>query len=254
MNLLGLTIHSVNVEGIFRFMEEVIAQKQRAMVVHLNIHGVNLALKNPRLFGFINRASLVYCDGDGLRWGLRILGYSPPPKITYNVWIWQLAEFCAAKNYRLFLLGSAPGVAEEAAKRIQHRYPSIKIAGAHHGFFQKEGRENDEVIERINAAQTDILLVCFGMPLQEQWLMQNEERLKSHICLNGGAALEYASGRLGLAPNWMIRLQMEWLYRFIQEPRRLFGRYVFGNPYFFYRILRERWSLRQKIHKDGSSP
>lgn len=240
MSLLGLGIDNADSNSILDLIEGVVDQRKKAIILYLNIHGVNLALKKPSFFKFINQARLVFCDGDGLRWGLKFLGYRPPPKVTYNKWIWSLAEFCSKKKYRLFLLGAATGIAEEAAKRFYSRYPEIQIAGTHHGFFEKKGKENEKVIHRINNAKTDILIVCFGMPLQEEWLKDNVTRIKAHVFLNGGAALDYASGQLKMAPAWMIQLQMEWLYRLLQEPQRLFIRYIIGNPLFLFRVFLER--------------
>lgn len=248
--LMGLPIHPVDPGDVRAFIVDRISQKGKAVVLHSNIQGALLALKHPWLYEFNKQAHLVFCDSDGVRWGLKLLGYSPPPKITYNVWIWQLAEFCSKKKYRLFLLGAASGIAEEAAKRMQSRYPGIQIAGVHHGFFDKKGPENEKIIDRINAAQADILLVCFGMPLQERWLMENVKRLKAHIFLTGGAALDYASGRLKIAPPWIVQLQMEWLFRFMQEPRRLFARYFLGIPYFFLRVWIEKIRMR-KVAKNA---
>lgn len=240
MELLGLPIHDVGVDKIYAFVEETISKRQKAIVLHSNVHGVNLACKHPWLYDFYQKAHLVFCDGDGVRLGLKILGYSPPPKITYNEWLWQLAAFCERKEYRLFLLGGRPGIAQEAARRLKERSPRLNIVGLYDGFFRKRGENDDTIIARINAASPDILLVCLGMPLQERWLADNWSLLDVHVFLTGGAAVDYVSGRLGKAPSWMVRSHLEWLYRFWQEPGRLFGRYMIGNPVFLARVLREK--------------
>ena len=164
--------------------------------------------------------------------GLKILGHSPPPKITYNEWLWQLSAFCERKQFSLFLLGGRPGVAEEAVENLKSRYPDLRIAGIQHGFFSKLGEENQKVVEQISAVSPDILLVCFGMPRQERWIADHWRNVNAHIFLKGGAALDYASGRLKKAPAWVIRRHMEWLYRLWREPRRLWRRYARYNPLF----------------------
>ena len=237
MHLLGLPIHRVGVEDVHAFIDGVVSNRQKAIALNLNVYCVNLALKHRWLHEFIKRAHLVFCDGDGVRLGLRILGYSPPPKITYNEWLWQLSAFCERRRYRLFLLGGKPGVGEEAATHLVARYPNLMIVGVQHGYFGKRGQENQRVIDHINAASPDILLVCLGMPLQEWWIAEHWRQIDAHVFLKGGAALDYASGRLQKAPAWMVRLQLEWLYRLGQEPRRLFGRYVIGNPHFLLRVI-----------------
>ncbi len=241
LQVLGLRIHRAGVEEVHSFIRRTLREGKKALVLNLNIHAVHLALKNPWLKEFINQAPLVFCDGDGVRWGLRILGQEPPVKITYDRWVWQLAELCSQEGYRLFFLGSKPGVAGEAARRLQSRFPALQIAGTHHGYFEKNGRANDEVVEEINRARADILIAGFGMPLQEKWLSENWGKIRASVFLNGGAVFDYASGRLKRAPAWAIRCHLEWLYRLCSEPRRLWKRYCAEIPYFFFCIFREKW-------------
>src|SRR5579872_4167112 len=163
MELLGLPFHSVGVEQVLAFIEDTVAKNQKAIALNLNVYCVNLALKYRWLHEFIQSANLVFCDGDGVRLGLKLLGYAPPPKITYNEWLWQLAAFCEAKKYRLYFLGGKPGVAEEAAGNLKARYPTLNVVGIQHGFFNKQGEENQRVVDSINGTSPDILLVCFGM-------------------------------------------------------------------------------------------
>jgi N-acetylglucosaminyldiphosphoundecaprenol N-acetyl-beta-D-mannosaminyltransferase len=254
MQLFGLPVHRVDTEGVRAFIVSTIVAGQRAVILHLNIYGVNLALRHQWLREFISGANLVFCDGDGVRLGLKLLGYAPGPKITYNEWIWQLARLCESYGFRLYLLGAKPGIAEEAAAKLIVRHPELTIVGTHHGYFDKQGVENDAVIQHINAAAPDVLLVCFGMPAQERWIHDNWTRLNAHVFLNGGAALDYASGRLAKAPAFMVRSHLEWLYRLLQEPTRLFNRYVIGNPLFLFRIFRERarlgWTRRTRPEPD----
>jgi N-acetylglucosaminyldiphosphoundecaprenol N-acetyl-beta-D-mannosaminyltransferase len=240
MELLGLPINRVGVEQVHAFIEDVISKQEKAIALNLNVFCVNLALQHKWLHEFIQSAHLVFCDGDGVRLGLKILGYSPPPKVTYNEWLWQLSAFCERKQFSLFFLGGKPGVAEEATGRLKARHPRLRVSGLHDGFFTKRGEENQRVIEQINAASPDVLLVCFGMPQQELWIAENWRNVNARVFLKGGAALDYASGRLKKAPAWMIRWHLEWLYRLFQDPVRLFTRYVFGNPYFLFRVFLER--------------
>lgn len=239
--VLGLPVDRVDVDGVHAFIETTVASGGKAIVSHLNIHGANLAVKHAWLGDFFRAADLVFCDGDGVRLGLKLLGHRPPPKITYNEWLWQLAAFCEGKGRSLYLLGGKPGVAVEAAQRLVERCPRLKIAGTQDGYFDKQGEENRDVVDRINETTPDILLIGMGMPLQERWIADNWSRLDVPIALPAGAALDYASGRLEKAPGWMVRAQLEWLYRLFQEPRRLCSRYVIGNPLFLWRVLRERF-------------
>lgn len=246
LDVLGIPLHDVTVKEVHSLIGEVIKQNAKALVLNLNVHCVNLALKNPWLRDFLNEAQLVFCDGDGVRWGLRWLGHKPPPKITYAYWIWQLAGFCDKKRYRLFFLGGKPGVAQAAGNNLKARFPGLQISGVQDGYFEKEGEENEKVIQEINRAKPDILVVGFGMPLQEKWLKENWRRLDAHIFLTAGAVFDYVSGRLARAPEWMIDHELEWLFRLFQEPGRLAARYVLGIPYFFFQILLEKARMKKE--------
>lgn len=244
LRLLGISIHPVNREQVHDYIQRVIRASQRALVLNVNIHCMNLAHQNEWLKEFLNQAQMVFCDGDGVRWGLKMVGLQPPPKITYDRWIWELGAFCEQQGFSLFFLGSKPGVAQKAADKMKERFPSLKIAGTHHGYFQKSGPETEEVIKKINDAKPDIIILGFGMPSQEAWLKEHWLRVQAHIFLTGGAVFEYAAGQAKRAPAWMIRFHLEWLFRFLQEPKRLFKRYIWGNPYFMIQVMREK--LRKK--------
>jgi N-acetylglucosaminyldiphosphoundecaprenol N-acetyl-beta-D-mannosaminyltransferase len=240
LDLMGIPVHPVGPPEILGFMGSVIAERTQAVILHVNVNGANLAIRHPSLMKAFNQTQMVFCDGDGIRWGLSILGYDPPPKTTYNVWLWTLAQWCVDRDASLYLLGAVPGVADQAAKNLVARLPRLRIAGTHHGFFPREGPENEAVLAMINEARPDVLLVCFGMPMQEHWVMANRERLATHVLLTGGASLDYAAGIARMTPRWMVRMQLEWLYRLLQEPIRLFGRYVIGNPVFMARVFLSR--------------
>ncbi len=237
MNILGVSLHSVDVDSLHEYIHKVIQADKKAVILNLNIHCVNLALKYEWLKNYINQAQCVFCDGDGVRWGVRMLGMNPPVKITYDRWLWQLSEFCVKHDYSLYFLGAKEGIAHEAAKRLKEQYPSLKLAGTHHGYFEKKGLENDDIIDRINRSGAQILVVGFGMPIQEQWIKENADRLSANVFLAAGAGFECISGHLSKPPQWMIRFQMEWLYRFYEQPRQRFVRYFVGIPKFFINIL-----------------
>jgi N-acetylglucosaminyldiphosphoundecaprenol N-acetyl-beta-D-mannosaminyltransferase len=214
-------------------------------VLHVNVHAVNLAQQDGELRAILSNAPVTFCDGFGIRLGAALLGKRVPPRITYADWTWELAEFATRHGLSLYLLGSRPGVAERAAAALQGRFAGLKIAGTHHGYFDKspESAENEAVVAAINAARPDILIVCFGMPLQERWLAANWDRLTVPVAMSGGAALDYVAGELRRGPHWMTDHGLEWLARLLIEPRRLWQRYIIGNPVFLLRVLRQRLGL-----------
>jgi N-acetylglucosaminyldiphosphoundecaprenol N-acetyl-beta-D-mannosaminyltransferase len=242
VRVLGVRIHALTVADLHRLIAATIDSHQRALVMHVNAHGMNLAYDRPWLIDVLNQADLVYCDGGGVVLGARLLGQHLPGRITLADWLWELAEFATQSGYSLFFLGARPGVAAQAADRLRQRFPDLKIAGTHHGYFDKatDSAENEGVRQLIRACKPDILLVGFGMPMQEQWLHDNWPHLDIPIAITGGAIFDFISGNLKRAPAWMNNIGLEWLGRLLVEPHRLWQRYLVGNPLFLTRVIRTR--------------
>ena len=240
LSVLGVSLHDAGVSEIHGYMATVIEQKKKALVLNVNIHCLCLAQQHLWLRDFLNQAQFVFCDGDGVRWGLRLLGQPVPPKVTYDRWIWQLAKWAEMKGYSFFFMGGKPGIAELAAERLKLKFPKLKILGTEQGYFDKTGPENQRRVDRIKQLRPDILILGFGMPLQEKWLMENAEKLNAHIFLTGGAVFDYVAGTFKRAHGWMIKMNLEWLFRMFYDPRRLSMRYATEIPYFFYKVFSER--------------
>jgi N-acetylglucosaminyldiphosphoundecaprenol N-acetyl-beta-D-mannosaminyltransferase len=245
IKILDVKVDPVVTMSLHRVIDRFIRADEHALVLNVNAHCLNLASKEFWLRDLLNSARVVFCDGFGVILGARILGYHIPQRITYADWMWQLAEFAERKSFSLFFLGARPGVAEKAAACLHKRFPRLRIIGTHHGYFDKTpgSRENEAVIRKINALQPQILIVGFGMPIQEHWLMQNWDRIDTNVALTGGAVFDYVSGELRRAPRWMTDHGLEWLGRLVIEPRRLWKRYLIGNPLFLWRVLKQRLGL-----------
>lgn len=237
VDLMGLPVHGGGAEAIKTYMTGVVSRGQQAIIPYLNVYGANLAHQTPWLAEFYRQSQFVICDGEGVRWGLAMLGLPTPTKVTYNIWLWDLCAWCRENRLSVYLLGGKPGVAERARIQILARLPGLEIRGLHHGYFDKTGPENDHVIADIERLRPDLLLLCLGMPIQERWLRDHARALPVRLLLCGGAALDYAAGEVAVCPRWMYRLHLEWLFRLWLEPVRLFRRYVFGNPQFLLRVF-----------------
>lgn len=245
VHLLGVRIHLLSIDDLFSYISRVIRSQNRALITNVNVYAMNLSYNLPWFRAFLNSADIVFCDGAGVILGARILGYPSSQRITYADWMWQLAEFAESRDFTFFFLGARPGIADKAAKRLKEHFPNLRIVGIHHGYFDKTpgSPENEAVIQKINAVKPNILIVGFGMPLQERWLMENWERIEANVALTGGAVFDYISGELRRAPRWMTDHGLEWLGRLIIEPRRLWKRYLIGNPLFIWRVLKQRLGL-----------
>jgi N-acetylglucosaminyldiphosphoundecaprenol N-acetyl-beta-D-mannosaminyltransferase len=216
-----------------------IRTKKRGWFSYINIHTINVAQKLDWLKEFNNQALLSYCDGEGVRFGARLLGKYIPERITLSDFIYDIAEIAVEYDLKLFFLGGASSVAERAAKKLKELHPSLQISGYHHGFFSE--LENNSVVRTINACQPDILLLGMGVPLQEAWTKENFPKLNVNLIWMGGGFLDTVSGDKINCPRWLGDIGFEWAFRLIQEPRRLWKRYLIGNPLFLLRILKSRF-------------
>jgi N-acetylglucosaminyldiphosphoundecaprenol N-acetyl-beta-D-mannosaminyltransferase len=243
--VLGIQLSTCGQVELLDAIGQGIKMESKMIVLSGNVHSFNLAYRQPWLRNFFNRADIVRLDGAGVRLGAWILGYRTPSRMTWADFAWDLAEFAAPRGFTLFFLGARPGVADKAAVNLKFRFPSLCIVGTHHGYFDKTpgSAENEAVIEQINAVKPNILIVGFGMPLQERWLMENWDRIDANVALTGGAVFDYVSGELQRAPRWMTDNGLEWLGRLLIEPRRLWKRYLIGNPLFIWRVLKQRLGL-----------
>lgn len=246
ISLLGVHIHTVRLRDLLRVLEQSVLRRERRIIAYANTHALNLAQSLPWFRAFLNQSDLVFCDGFGVKWGARLVGHRLPQRMTPPDWLDQLAQLAAHRRFTLYLLGARPGIAERAASRLQERFPELQVVGAQHGYFDKTygSSENEAVVAAINQAQPDLLLLGFGMPLQERWLLENWGKLNAKVALPVGAAFDYLSGALPRGPAWMTNNGLEWLARLAVEPRRLWRRYLIGNPLFLWRLLQQRFNQR----------
>ncbi|CAA9515845.1 MAG: N-acetylmannosaminyltransferase [uncultured Rubrobacteraceae bacterium] len=241
VEVLGVGVDRISVEGLHAEVAR-LARRRGGIVLNVNAHCLNLCHGDDGLRRFFAGADVVFCDGAGVRLAARMLGERLPERITYADWLPRLAILAEAQGLSIFFLGARPGVAGEAARRLRESHPGLKIVGVRHGFFDHGAGspENGAVLAEINTVRPDILLVGLGMPLQERWLMENHHRLDFGVALTGGAVFDYASGKLRRGPRLLTDNGFEWLARLLVEPRRLWRRYLLGNPLFLARVLAQR--------------
>jgi N-acetylglucosaminyldiphosphoundecaprenol N-acetyl-beta-D-mannosaminyltransferase len=250
IDVLGVGVDPLTVEGFHEEISRLIRAENLGLVFNVNAHCLNLCFEDRALRDALNSADVVFCDGAGVMLAAKMLGGRIPARVTYAAWIWQLADFAASEGFSLYFLGARPGVAQEAARRLKKSYPGLKIVGTRHGYFDHSAgsTDNEAVLEEINAAAPDILLVGLGMPLQERWLAQNRQGLHAGIAFTCGAVFDYASERVPRGPRLLTENGFEWLARLAYEPRRLWRRYLLGNPLFLVRVLKQRFS---RGHRGG---
>lgn len=207
-------------------------------LLYANAHAVTLAIENADFARSLDAADILFCDGYGVYCAAQVLGHPLPERFTPPDWIDELAQLCISHNNSIFFLGGQSGVTQQAADRLIKRHPSLHIA-THHGYFNKEGAESEAVVDTVNQSHAGVLLVGFGMPMQEFWIMRYRARIKAPIVMSVGALFDYLGGTRQRAPAWMTNHGLEWLGRLVEEPGRMWRRYLVGLPRFGLIICRQ---------------
>ena len=217
IDVCGVGIDNVTMDEAVAWAMELLRGSETAYAVTPNAEIVWEAMHDPALRDLINEAALVLPDGAGVVLGARILGTPLKEKVAGIDFAGRLMAAMAQSGHKLYLLGSKPGVAEEAARRCVEKYPGLQICGTADGYFQDEG----PVVEAINASGADAVFVCLGAPKQERFMKAHQQELHARFLIGLGGSLDGFAGNVKRAPKWMIRCNLEWLYRLVKEPRRL---------------------------------
>lgn len=203
-------------------------------VVLANAHTLNLATDDAPYGDVLAQAELVLRDGVGVELAARLAGARPGHNFVGTDFVPALLRVLGARaeGVSVYLLGGRDGVALEAAHRLRRQIRGLRVVGVGAGFG-----DLDAAVARIRAASPDVLLVALGNPLQEEWIHRHRDELGAGTAIGVGALFDYLAGRVSRAPKWVLRLRGEWFFRLIHEPRRLWRRYVVGNPRFLVRVL-----------------
>ncbi len=243
--VLGVPLDACSEEQFVSTVEAWVDEGDRQFAVPVNAHLVNLAHDDPALAALLEHSGLNYADGQSVVWAARMLGHDVPARVPTTEMIYPVAAMLARRRFPLFLLGGRPEVVEAAARRLRALYPGLEVAGTQHGYFS--AGEDAEVIAAVNRSGARVLLVGLGNPYQEKWVWEHLLELRPSAILTCGGLYDWVSGRNRRAPAWMYRNGLEWLYRLAIEPRRLFARYVLGNPRFCLGLTRALWKKRTAL-------
>jgi exopolysaccharide biosynthesis WecB/TagA/CpsF family protein len=241
-SLLGVEFTQLTRTQAIDEAERLLDADDPAWIAVENAHALNLAFETPDHRATLNRADMVLNDGTGVLLAGRILGSRFPEDLHGNVFTPMLLERAASRGWPVFFLGAGPGVADRAAQLLMRTYEGLHVVGTHDGFIKPE--EDSEVAQKIKASGAKLLMVGMGMPRQEQWLDRNLPATGVRLASTVGAFFDFQAGIVPRAPDWVQRGRVEWIYRLIKEPRRLWRRYLVGNPLFIARVIRQRFRGR----------
>ncbi|MBU1626520.1 WecB/TagA/CpsF family glycosyltransferase [bacterium] len=233
--ILGVKVDRIDTKALFEKVEEFVKSKTPHHIAYVNVDCINKSRGDPEYKDILESADLIYPDGMAVIWASRLTSRPLSERVTAADFLPDLCKLCAERNFTLYFLGGEEGVAEKAAKSMKDLVPDVNIVGHHKGYF--EGEDEEEVIKDINQKKPDILLVGFGVPIQEKWIRQQIETLNIPVLWGVGALFDYFSGKVKRAPLWMRKKGLEWLFRLILEPSRLWKRYLIGNLSFISRAF-----------------
>ncbi|MEY4760557.1 MAG: hypothetical protein RLZZ200_413 [Pseudomonadota bacterium] len=236
----NIRLTNLAMEDALDAIDAALAARVRTKIAFVNADCVNICARNPSYARDLEGMDWVFIDGIGMKIAGRMLNQPVRDNVNGTDLFPRLCAEMAARQRRLFLLGASPGVAARAAEWARHHHPGLVIAGAEHGFHPES--ETPALLDRIRASQADVLLVAMGAPLQESWLARHGDECGTPVCIGVGGLFDYYSGDIPRAPLWMRRTGLEWVFRLLQEPARLWRRYVIGNAVFLLRILRDKFS------------
>lgn len=232
IQIMEVAFDNVTTDEAVAFAMEKIQSRSKCMVVTPNAEIAQNCAENSRLKQIVAQAGLVLPDGIGVIYASRILGKPLKGRVPGVEFGEKLLSALRDTNKSIYFLGGKPGVAEEAASRMQAKYPGLKIAGCRDGYFQQDS----EAVQAVNQAKPDALFVCLGSPRQEYFIAEHLNELDTCLAAGLGGSLDVYAGRVERAPQIFIKLGLEWFYRLLKQPSRI-GR-MMKLPRYLWRVIR----------------
>lgn len=246
VNILGVGISAINMTAAVETIAGWIAQGASQYVCVFPVHSVVECQKDSGLRHIANASGLTTPDGVPLVWLSRLHGHRHVSRVYGPDLMMALCAASVERGYRHFFYGSAEGVPEKLAAVFARKYPGLQVVGTYAPPFRPLASEEDEqIVEMMNASDADIVWVGLGTPKQDHWMAAHVGRIRAPVLIGVGAAFDFHTGRKKQAPRWMQRSGLEWFFRLISEPRRLWRRYLINNPLFMILVLGQVLGLKR---------
>lgn len=244
--VLGVLFIDISIpEAILRLEALIRGEPRRTRsVFFVNAHTLNLAVEDPSFLASLNTGDLVFGDGTGVRWAARLRGRRLVDNVNGTDLVPAFLRATGGHGYRYYMLGGETDTVERAAEEAQKLFGGWELVGHRNGFIGPGG--SDGVVAKINETRPDVLLVGMGEPLQERWILANQDTLSVPMCVAVGGLFDHWGGNLRRAAPWVRRLGFEWLQLLFQQPHK-FARYMLGNPKFLIRAVRSAASARKSL-------
>lgn len=225
--LLNTYVNNVSMEETISAINSMIETGEKRYIVAINVDVVMKIEKDTYLKKITNDADMVLVDGKPLIWISKMHKKPVKAKISGSDSVPLLCKDAAEKGHTIFIIGGKDGIADKAKARLEKKYPGIKIVGTYAPpfGFEKNESELNKINKMISDKKPDLLIACFGCPKQEKWIYENYQKYDAKVSICAGATVDFLAGNVNRAPRWMSEHGLEWFYRFLQEPKRMFKRY-----------------------------
>lgn len=238
----GLNYDDITLDEAAKKMEAFIQDGKPSMIFTTGAEPIVKSSWNKDLKQIYLDADLLTVDSYVVYFACRMIRKPIREPVSAVNLMFRFLERTIDKKYRLFFLGARDQILNEAMNNLQNRFPGINIVGWHHGYFNFD--QDSEIVNKIIQAKPDVLFVAMSTPLKESFISKNIKKINVPVAIGVGGSIDVASGLCQLAPRWMSRIGLEWFYRFIQEPRRLWKRYIITNFVFIWLVIKELFRKR----------
>lgn len=244
IDLLGCPMDVGNMGETVGAIDKALANEHFTQHVVVNVAKLVNMRKDPELDASVRECDIINIDGMGVVLGARMLGHDVPERVAGVDLFHELLAMSERKGYSVFLLGAKDEVVSETARRVQQQHPELKLAGYHHGYFWDD---EEAMVERIRASGAQLLFVAITSPKKENFINKWRDRLGVTFVMGVGGTFDVVAGKVKRAPIWMQKAGLEWFYRVMQEPGRMWKRYLVTNSVFAWLLLREKLKVKREL-------
>lgn len=238
VKFLNTFVDALTMDETLERIQKYIENKECVQHVVINAGKVNLMQQNKELTKIVNSCPLINADGQSIVWGSKILGNKLPERVAGIDIFTELVRISAEKGYKPYFFGAKEEVVTEVVRKFKEMYPSLNVAGYRNGYFTED--ESKKIAEDIRKSGADILFVAFSSPKKEFWIKEHMDIMKVPFAMGVGGSFDVIAGKTKRAPKWMQKCGLEWFSRFIQEPIRMWDRYIVGNFKFIKLVMTSR--------------
>lgn len=242
--ILNTYVNAISMDETIAEVEKIIKVGKPTQHVVINAHKVNLMNENEDLRKIVNDCPLINADGASIVWAAKQLGIPLTERVAGIDLFENLVKLAAEKGYKIYLFGAKEEVVQKVKSIFMEKYPSLQIVGVRNGYFTEA--DEPDIVKNMADSQADMMFVAFSSPKKEFWVNKYLNDLHIPFVMGVGGSFDVVAGVTNRAPKWMQDHGLEWFYRFIQEPRRLWNRYVIGN----WKFVAYTYKVKSELKKE----